>query len=649
MPNVLGLHFGHDAAASVVRDGSVLATILRERISKKKHVAGLDRQTIEIALAAANLDLASIDFVGVSTTQGMPLSFADKSWLSLEFGVHAGHSQVGKTWEAILQNRGYWGSPIFPGLDEDGRFSDTGVSIRDNAGSVFVYPAITHFHSADTWLNECGLGDLAVRDFRKQFEQNHSDMFYVPLIVRIGDRSIPGYFIEHHYCHAASAFYACPYFEAALLTHDGGGTMASGYAAGMMYYGTEKGLFPITPHHLVAGMFYEMVSRWLGLGADLGGPGKMMGLSGYGRPSLFDERFVGNWYDIQRQAKLFGLYPADLLLGAWKHITMERARSDGLDVAPLGVPRNATATVNATIAASAQRVFEETMLAAVRCLDQIVRRHVAPASNLVLSGGAALNVVANQRIVNETPFRDVFVNAGCDDSGLSAGAALAIYHGILGAPKSMRAAKQNASPFLGREISVASLERAVSKFEGRIEVDRPASAAGAAAEDLAAGLIVAWCEGRSEIGPRALGHRSILADPRHADQWEKVNRIKVRELWRPLAPAVLAEATGTVFAELSVSSPYMSFNAKVIADNVPAITHVDGTARIQSVTPDCGEYYQVLKIFFNITGVPVVMNTSFNGPSQPIIDTAEDAIEFFLNSALSVLYICNARITRAPA
>lgn len=646
MPSVLGLHFGHDAGASVVRDGVVLTNILRERVSKRKHAAGLDRRTVDIALAEAGLGLDDIDFVGVCSTQGMPLTFADKTWLSLEFGLHPSHPTPGRTWEGILENKGYWGSPIFPGFDDDGRFSDTGVSIKDSASNIFVYPSISHFGSADIWLNECGLGDLAARDFRKQFAHNHSDLFYVPTVVKIGQRTLPGYFVEHHYCHAASAFYACPYSEAALLSHDGGGSMASGYAGGMFYYGSEKGLFPITPHHLVAGMFYELVSRWIGLGADLGGPGKMMGLAGYGRPTLFDQRFVGNWYDIQRQAKLFGLYPADLLIGAWKQIATERAKEAGIDLSPLGKSQSATETINTTVAASSQRVFEETILAAVGCLDAILRRHGVGTTNLILTGGTALNVVANQRIANETAFQDVFVNAGCDDSGLSAGAALAIFHGVLGEPKSVPVAERNASPYLGRAISREAFDAAVSTFAERIDVERPASAARAAAGDLVTGAIIGWCEGRSEIGPRALGHRSILADPRQAEQLAKVNKIKVRELWRPLAPAVLAEASETAFAELPVSSPYMSFNAKVASDDIPAVRHVDGTARIQSVFPDSGEYYTLIKEFYRITGTPVVMNTSFNGPRQPIIDTAEDAIEFFLKSPLDVLYIDGARITK---
>lgn len=646
MTVILGLHFGHDAGVAVIRDGVVESCILRERTSRIKHVTGLDRKTIEQALAASGLTLDQVDFCGVCSTQSTAITFLEKDWLSMEFGRHPGHSRVGRLFESMSDNLGFAGNPVFFGVDPDGRYADSGPRPPDRLDDVFVYPTIDHFFSADEWLEEAPLSRIATRDLGRFFEQDHSDMFYFPLTLTIGGRRIPGYFIEHHYCHAAGAFYPSGFDEAAIFTLDGGGKSHRGYAGGMFYYGTSAGLFPLTPHHLLAGIFYEDVSRWLGFG-PVGAPGKMMGLSGYGRPTLYDPRFVGNWYDVERAVKLFGVSSVDLMTNAWKHLCIERARQQGIDLSALAVATRITDPINVTIAASAQKVFEETILAAVAALGSIVERAGRRTENIVLSGGTALNVVANQRIVEETAFRKGYVPPGCDDSGLPIGAGLAVHHGILGNKRDPNASRRNHSPYAGRAMSSDSVEAALGRVVADVQVERPADGALRAAEEIAAGGIIAWAEGRSEIGPRALGHRSILADPRDRENWRRVNEIKGRELWRPLAPAVLESHRAAYFADLEVPSPYMSFNARVAVDTLPAVTHVDGSARIQSVDESCGGYFSVLTHFNRLTGCAVLMNTSFNGPGEPIIDDADAALRFLLRSNIDALYIDGIRITRA--
>ena len=226
-----------------------------------------------------------------------------------------------------------------------------------------------------------------------------------------------------------------------------------------------------------------------------------------------------------------------------------------------------------------------------------------------MSGGTALNCPSNSDIAASPDFDDVFVEPACDDGGLAVGAALALTHSILDRPPSAwRAA--NRSPYLGPTYGEEDVARALERHRGTVLGVRYADAARAAAEDLAANRLVAWYEGRSEIGPRALGHRSLLADPRHAENWARVNIAKEREMWRPFAPAVLARYADEWFTGAPPASPYMLFNAKLKSADVPAVTHVDGTARIQTVDESCGEFYRVLSEFYDLTGVPIVLNTS---------------------------------------
>jgi carbamoyltransferase len=270
--------------------------------------------------------------------------------------------------------------------------------------------------------------------------------------------------------------------------------------------------------------------------------------------------------------------------------------------------------------------------------------------NLCLSGGCALNCPSNSRIFREGRFRRLFVEPGCEDSGLAVGAASWLCHNILDQPRPARTTDAAATAYLGIEITGDDIGAALDAAGETIEVTICEDAAAAAAADLQEDRVIGWFEGRSEIGPRALGHRSILADPRPAANWARVNALKGREAWRPFAPAVLASEAKNWFMGLPESSPYMLFTGSVRSNALPAITHIDGTARVQTVEPSCGEFFRVIECFFAGTGVPVVLNTSFNGPGEPIVETPQDALRFLLHSTLDALYIGGRRVTRrAPA
>lgn len=643
---ILGLHFGHDAAATVVRDGSVLSYTLRERHTRVKHAATLDLGTVRRALADAGVGAADVDAVAVCSTQEVELIVDDPAALHVRYtssdpfgrpctlleeeGPGAADGRGGGTFLDFLYDpdlsatwlgRSY--AKLFPERESLSR------------GEITATPWVDDYTTSPSWAQGRGLAELAAAETGPDERLRHG--FHLPVTVTLDGREIPGYAVHHHLAHAANCYYSSGYTEAAVLTHDG---YAEGenYHSGMYYLGRGQALYPLAPHHLGLGGLYDRVGAALGLGL-VGPAGKLMGLAAYGRPRFYSPRFLGNHADLRDR------FPTDVVTAWLRHCRTEATRM-GYDLKPFGDPAQATAPINADIAASTQRLFEEVRLEAVRALHSSLHGSGIPVDRLCMSGGTALNCPSNSRIAREGPFGEVFVEPACDDGGIATGAALAVYHSLLDRPLRPDAPRFP-SPYLGRPPSAGEIDAAVASVQVTAErFGSMAEAAERAAEDLAAGRVVAWFEGGSEAGPRALGHRSIMADPRDAENWPRVNRIKSREAWRPFAPAVLAEYADQWFTDVPLPSPYMLFNARVLRSDIPAVTHVDGTARIQTVDPSAGGYHAVITAFHRRTGVPVVMNTSLNGPGEPIVERPEEALSLFLKTDLDVLYLNGTRITR---
>ena len=635
---ILGLNFGHDAAASVVRDGQILSVILRERVNRVKRTRGMDRRTIEEALAAAGVDLAAVDFVALSTAQRHPFVAADCDF-SVTFEGTSAHPAPGKMMEAAHRR----GVLLIPRARGEAREYINGIEADAKVDQV---NPVDQFHYAPAWLAGGGLDEIASRDQSAFFATSHVDHLHLPVLVHLLGQSKPGYIVNHHLCHAAVAYYTSPFEDAFILTMDGSGSIPHGYYGGMIYQGRGGALFPIAPHHLYTSCLYDRTATWLGLG-ELSAPGKLMGLAPYGEPLFADDRFIGNWYDVARKLDLFISELLSPPIATWMHVWQIHcqtiARQHGLDIRSVGDKDKVTEKVPAGIARSIQMIFEETVLSAVRAIERIADANGQSSRRMVFTGGSALNVVANQRILQETGVEDLFVNPGCDDMGLSTGAAMAVFHAILGHPRERHAL--NASSYLGRGFTRARV-KATLEAEPAIIFEEHPDWCERAAREIADGGVIGWFEGRSEIGPRALGHRSIVADPTRDDTWERVNRVKGRELWRPLAPSVLEKDVATYFSDVPTHSPFMGINARVTDRRLPAVTHLDGTSRIQSVDKSCGAYHEMIAAFGRLTGVPVVLNTSFNGPDEPIVDTPDDALRLFVSSDLDALYIEGFRVTR---
>ncbi|MDH4346929.1 MAG: carbamoyltransferase, partial [Thermoleophilia bacterium] len=445
------------------------------------------------------------------------------------------------------------------------------------------------------------------------------------------------HFVEHHLAHIGSSFYVSPFERAAVLSIDGFGDMISAMW-GVGEGGRFKALGEVAfPHSL--GVYYTAVTQYLGF-PKYGDEYKVMGLASYGQPTYLEE--------FRRIVHSSGL-GYELGLDHFRHHVEGAAMTwDGgsPELPPLWGPGMETLLGPARrdadepledrhrdIAASLQARLEEIVLGMLRDLHA-----TTGLTALCLAGGVALNCVVNGKIFDETPFTDLYIQPAAYDGGTSVGAALHVQHAKLGAPRTFEMQHTYWGPEYSPERMRGALEAAGLPFEetGTDKlIDRTADA-------LAEGGVVGWFQGRVEFGPRALGNRSILADPRRSDMQDTLNaRIKHREPFRPFAPAILEERTGEWF-EKSYPSPFMLLTYPVRPekrDLIPAPTHVDGTGRLQTVRRDQNErYYDLIRAFENRTGVPVLLNTSFN-ENEPICCTPEQAVDTFVRTKMDLLVL----------
>jgi carbamoyltransferase len=460
--------------------------------------------------------------------------------------------------------------------------------------------------------------------------------------------------VEHHTAHMASAYFVSPYDRAAILSADGLGDFASAmWAAGegprMRTWGEVT-----FPHSL--GMFYTALTQYLGFW-KFGDEYKVMGLAAYGQPEFLDEfrrivhvgqgmafRLGLEYFSHQTEGPEMTWRDADRtpmlgrLFSPYLESRLGPARKEGEPLSPR----------HHNLAASMQAALEEAMISLWRSLAAQTRQKA-----LCFAGGVAFNCVANGKILSQTPFERVFVQPAAGDAGLSIGAAFAVYHQFLHRPREFVMEHAYWGPaFSPSEIrgaldrfSMPADEMGISELEEKPLLESTAKA-------IAAGKIVGWYQGAAEWGPRALGNRSIVADPRRPEMKEILNRrIKHREGFRPFAPSILEEATADYFEETH-PSPFMTFAYPLRPEKrsvIPAPTHVDGTARLQTVSRAANPlYWKLLRAFGDLTGVPVVLNTSFND-NEPIVCRPEEALDCFRRTQMDVLVLGNIFLEKTAA
>jgi carbamoyltransferase len=589
MPTILGLSaYYHDSAACLVRDGEIVAAAQEERFTRKKHDAGFPRHAAAYCLAAAGLDVHGLDYVG----------FYDKPLLKFE---------------RLLENY-------------------LGVAPRGLRSFVTAMPV---------WMKE----KLFTRDLIRR---------------ELGEFRGPVLFAEHHESHAASAFYPSPFAEAAVLTMDGVGEWAtSSYGVGRGH--TLELLAELHyPHSL--GMLYSAFTYYTGFKVN-SGEYKVMGLAPYGTPRYADlilERVV--------ELKDDGSFKLNMDYFNYLHgLTMTNGAFDRLFGGSPRSPESPVTQREMDLAASVQVVTEEIVLRMARHVHRETGME-----NLCLAGGVALNCVANGRLLREGPFRRLWIQPAAGDAGGAVGVALAIHHRVLGNPRCLPAGGDGMhGAYLGPAFDDAEIERVLAAA-GAVTERLPTDALlERTAALLADEKVIGWVQGRMEFGPRALGNRSILGDPRSARMQSVMNlKVKFRESFRPFAPSVLCAHVAEWF-ELDVDSPYMLLVAPVRAERriamtpaeealfgieklhvprstIPAVTHVDYSARVQTVHRETNPlYHDLLTRFHARTGCPVLVNTSFNVRGEPIVCTPADAYRCFMRTEMDALVVGSFLLEKA--
>jgi carbamoyltransferase len=580
--------FYHDSAAALVVDGEIVAAAQEERFTRKKHDSRFPRHALEYCLSEGGIRLDQVDLV----------AFYDKPFLKFE------------------------------------RLLETYLAFAPRGFASFRM-------AIPVWLRE----KLFLKDFlTNELRAHRPDYDWSKRLV----------FSEHHLSHAASAFFPSPFRSAAVLTLDGVGEWATSSVA----LGRDNRLEVIKeirfPHSL--GLLYSAFTYYTGFKVN-SGEYKLMGLAPYGEP-----RYAGVILDKLIDLKADGSFRLDLdYFNYCVGLTMTNGKFDALFGQPPRTPEQRLTPFHMDIAASIQQVTEEIMLRMTRAVAKETGEE-----NLCLAGGVALNCVANGKILRDGQFKDLWIQPAAGDAGGAVGSALGAYHLYKGQPRHLNGGMDGMrGAYLGPQFPQLEIQQRLAATGAKFKVLDEAGTLAEAAEALAAQKAVGWFQGRMEFGPRALGGRSILGDPRSPTMQKLLNlKVKYRESFRPFAPAVLREDVADWF-ELDHDSPYMLLVAGVRPErrramsdaerqlfgidklnvprsDIPAVTHVDYSARVQTVHRETNpRFHDLLSAFKQRTGCPVLVNTSFNVRGEPIVCTPEDAFRCFMGSEIETLVIGN--------
>jgi carbamoyltransferase len=583
----------HDSAVALIHNGVIIAAAQEERFTRKKHDAAFPAQALQFCLAQAGIRAEDVDYV----------AFYDKPFLKFE------------------------------------RLLETYLAFAPKGFSSFRL-------ALPVWLREkLFLKSLLAKELKSfSAEVNWEDKLL---------------FGEHHVSHAASAFYPSPFEEAAVLTLDGVGEWATSSLA----IGRGKNLEVIKeihfPHSL--GLLYSAFTYHLGFKVN-SGEYKVMGLAPYGRPIYVDTIFK-HLIDV----KADGSFRLDMRYFDYcAGLTMTNRHFGELFKLPVRKAEQELTQVHMDLAASLQAATE-----------QVISRLVAGVAketgmkNLCLAGGVALNCVANGKIFQDKSFENIWVQPAAGDAGGALGAALAAYHGYLDQDrKTCTGFDHMRGSYLGPEFAQADIEMRLRNAGAEFEILDEQTLIATCANDLQMGNAIGWFQGRMEFGPRALGARSILGDARSPEMQSTLNlKVKFRESFRPFAPSILREDVHEWF-DFDADSPYMLMVAevqekqriavpeeeknlfgidklKVARSKIPAVTHVDYSARLQTVTADTNpRYHALLSSFKQLTGCPVLVNTSFNVRGEPIVNTPEEAFKCFMGTDIERLAIGNCYLKK---
>ena len=638
MTIVLGLHLGHDASASLYGSAGLIGTVLQERHSQIRHDFGLSVATIDILLDRFNLTLNDIDSVGVTATQLMPALIQTPNNLAFEVstprlvnddefrahGLHWLNEEVG-----LIIQKDDFSNPNKNSLDfiEQNLVANRRMP-RIAFSEYEIYLIADPLFVPKTWNTPNKTLEEVVVNANKRYVGNSSQDvmgFCEDINVTIKGRVIKGHFWSHHASHAGSNASMRPN-DRHIFTHDGG----LGFQSGGVWLFRNGQLRLLELHELELGRIYDFFAKKIGLGV-IGGAGKLMGLAAYGAGSIFPSNFFqGTPQDLVHQIEEYlneSIDKENYLVSLFD-LCVEECIKLQLDVSNIGKPEFVTSQASVEIANFIQRFVENTFNELVVGVTNSLG-----ATAIGISGGFALNCPTNSLIHDSGLFEEVIVEPHCEDGGCSVGSAYLTYSKLtIVSP-----------PEHSRKLTTSyAYKGGVTKNVAIENSDSLDSNARLIAELISQDKVVAVLFGSSEIGPRELGHRSILANPRFLENWKRVNEIKKRESWRPFAPAVLQTSLRDFFEKGPETSPFMLFNYHVKESQRPnllAITHCDGTSRVQTVTEFEQPLFSILTNLQKMGESPVVLNTSLNGPGQPIIEDPDSALKFFTQSSIDAILI----------
>ena len=586
MTYILGISaFYHDSAACVLKDGKIIAAAQEERFTRKKHDPSYPHNAIEFVLKYANLKLSQVDYI----------VFFEKPFLKFE------------------------------------RLLETYVAFAPRGFVSFA-------KAMPLWIKEKLFQKNLLFKKLKEHDNNYKS-----------DENI--FFSDHHLSHAASAFFPSPFDEAVILTADGVGEWATTTVAVGRKNNLEIKKEIHFPHSL--GLLYSAFTYYTGFKVN-SGEYKLMGLAPYGNP-IFEDK-IKQLIDIKDD----GTFRLDQRYFNYATgLTMTNEKFNNLFGQKPRNPKNEKITqFHMDIAASIQKVTEEIMINLAKSI-----RKEYDIRNLCLAGGVALNCVANGKILKEKIFDNIWIQPAAGDAGGSLGAALALWYIDQVNERSVNSNDDMKGSYLGTEFNQSEIEKELNTAGANFEILKYEELINKAAEFLSNEKAIGWFQGRMEFGPRALGGRSILGDPRSNQMQKNLNlKVKYRESFRPFAPSILREDLSNWF-NMNVDSPYMLLVANINSDKkiemtdeqkklfgidklnikrseIPAVTHVDYSARIQTVTRDTNlRYYDLISKFKKKTGCPLIINTSFNVRGEPIVNTPTDAFNCFMGTELDYLVI----------
>lgn len=593
--NILGISaYYHDSAAALVTDGVIKAAAQEERFSRIKHDPGFPENAIRYCLGSSDLSINDVDYV----------VFYDKPMLKFDRLLETYLSRAPKGFKSFSMAMPVW-------LKE----------------KLYLKAVLRK-----------ELKSLGVKD-----KSNGPQLL----------------FTEHHQSHAASAYYPSPYKDAAVLCMDGVGE----WATTSVWHGQGSKLTPIWqinfPHSL--GMLYSAFTYYTGFKVN-SGEYKLMGLAPYGEPKYVDT-ILSNLIDVKNDGTFkLNMDYFDYVTG----LKMTNRQFDKLFDGPPRQPESPITQREMDMARSIQEVTEQVVLK----LAHSVYKEL-DSENLCLAGGVALNCVSNGRLSREGPFKNMWIQPAAGDAGGAVGAALAVWHQYLEKERPDPQGDAMFGGYLGPAYKAKEISSSLDELNAVYDVVSDEDLPGRVASTLADGNVVGWFQGRMEFGPRALGGRSIIGDPRNTDMQSVMNlKIKYRESFRPFAPSVLAERV-TDYFDIESTSPYMLQVAEILDHHrigmsdeqqkmfgidklkiprsvIPAITHVDYSARIQTVHKETNaRYHSLLSAFNEQTGCAVLVNTSFNVRGEPIVCTPEDAYRCFMRTEMDYLVIENFILDKA--